>query len=69
MSTFAQSDNFAIDSRQVYESLVATLNPAAEVRNQAEEKLHAWGKNVVPGFLGNLLDIASQRANVAEVWW
>lgn len=69
MSTFAQSDSVAIDSRQVYESLVATLSPAAEIRNQAEEKLYGWEKNAVPGFLGSLLDIASQRTTVAEVWW
>jgi len=67
MSAFVQTDKVAIDSGQVYESLVATLNPVSEVRNQAENRLSDWEKNVVPGFLGNLLDIASQRTGVAEV--
>lgn len=51
----------------VYQSLVASLHPDPNIRDNAEKTITGWEKESAPGFLAALLEIASNGREVPEV--
>ena len=57
----------SIDYSTVLSVLHATLSTNNVDRLHAETSLKEWERNVQPGFLGNLLKVATETTNILEV--
>lgn len=65
--TGANSFELGVDTDQILSYLGQSMHHDPSVREPAESHLSSYESNIVPGYLGTLVEIARKAENVNEV--